>query len=106
MSDLPEIDPGTRTEIESRVLQKLLAHLQKYPEVQNIDLMNLAYFCRNCISKWYRSAAEEEGVELDYDQARHIVYGMPYAEYKARYQEKATPEQLEKFEESERKASV
>ncbi len=106
MSNLPEMDEATRSAIESRVFQKLIQHLQKYPEVQNIDLMNLAYFCRNCISKWYRSAAAEQGVELDYDQTREIVYGMPYAEYKAKYQEKATAEQLEAFQESEKKASV
>ena len=106
MSDLPEIDESTRAKIESQVFRKLIEHLQKYPEVQNIDLMNLGYFCRNCISKWYRSAAADRGVELDYDQAREVVYGMPYADYKARYQEKATAEQLEAFQESEKKASV
>lgn len=106
MSQPSRIDDATRTEIESRVYRKLIDHLRKYPEVQNIDLMNLAYFCRNCISKWYRSAAEEVGVEVDYDQAREIVYDMPYGEYKSRYQEKATPEQLEAFKESEKKAST
>ena len=106
MSELPDIDHTTRTEIESAVFRKLIGHLQKYPEVQNIDLMNLGYFCRNCISKWYRSAAADEGLDIDYDQAREIVYGMPYADYKARYQEKATAEQLEAFEESEKKASA
>ncbi len=106
MSELPEIDQATRTEIESQVFRKLIEHLQKYPEVQNIDLMNLGYFCRNCISKWYRSAAEERGLDIDYDQAREIVYGMPYADYKARYQEKATSEQLEAFRDAETKASV
>lgn len=106
MSELPEIDQATRTEIESQVFRKLIEHLQKYPEVQNIDLMNLGYFCRNCISKWYRSAAEERGLDIDYDQAREIVYGMPYADYKARYQEKATAEQLEAFRDAETKASV
>ena len=80
-------------------------HLRSYPEVQNIDLMNLAYFCRNCLSKWYRSAANEQGIELDYDQAREIVYGMPYEEYKDRYSEEATPEQLSAFEESKLKAT-
>ena len=68
--------------------------------------MNLGYFCRNCISKWYRSAAEANGVDLDYDQSREIVYGMPYGEYKSRYQEPASPEKLEKFKTSETKASV
>ena len=106
MSNLPELDEATRTTIESRVFQKLIQHLQKYPEVQNIDLMNLAYFCRNCISKWYGSAAAEQGVELDYDQTREIVYGMPYVEYKAKHQEKASAEQLEAFQTSEKKASV
>lgn len=106
MAGQPEIDSGTRTEIESRVYRKLIEHLGKYPEVQNIDLMNLAYFCRNCISKWYRSAAAELGIDMDYDQARECVYGMPYSDYKSRYQEKATPEQLAAFTESEKKAST
>jgi len=100
-----EIDPATRTEIEAAAFRKLLEHLRKYPEVQNLDLMNLAYFCRNCISKWYRGAAAERGVELDYDAAREIVYGMPYAEYKRNYQQEATPEKLEQFAEAERKAT-
>ena len=106
MSDLPPMDDATRTEIEAAAFRKLIAHLQKYPEVQNIDLMNLGYFCRNCISKWYRSAAEDRGLALDYDQAREIVYGMPYAEYKSQYQEKATDEQLERFRDAETKASI
>ncbi len=106
MAELPGIDDSTRTEIESAVFRQLIEHLQKYPEVQNIELMNLAYFCRNCISKWYLAAATEKGIELDYDQAREIVYGMPYPEYKERFQEKATPEQLEAFKDSEKKASV
>jgi uncharacterized protein len=105
MSDLPEMDDGTRTRVEAAVLRKLLEHLQKHPEVQNIDLMNLAYFCRNCISKWYRSAAEQEGVALDYDEAREIVYGMPFADYKRRHQEAATPEKLAAFKDAERKAT-
>jgi hypothetical protein len=106
MYESPNIDSTTRTEIESQVFRQLITHLQKYPEVQNIDLMNLGYFCRNCISKWYRAAAAERGVEIDYDQAREIVYGMPYGDYKDRYQNKATPEQIEAFGESEKKASV
>ena len=106
MHELPQIDSTIRAEIESQVFRQLITHLQKYPEVQNIDLMNLGYFCRNCISKWYRAAAAERGVEIDYDQAREIVYGMPYGEYKDRYQEKATPEQIAAFGESEKKASV
>jgi hypothetical protein len=106
MTDQPTIDPAVRTEIEAQAFRKLVEHLQKNPEVQNIDLMNLAYFCRNCMSKWYRAAAEERGVELDYDQAREIIYGMPYGEYKQQYQEKASPEKLEAFKSAEKKASV
>ena len=106
MTSPQEIDDATRTRIEAQVYRELVEHLQRYPDVQNIDLMNLAYFCRNCMSKWYRSAAQEEGIELDYDQAREIVYGMPYPEYKARHQEKATAEQLAAFEDAEKKASV
>jgi hypothetical protein len=99
------IDDTTRTEIEAQVYRKLIEHLRKYPEVQNIDLMNLAYFCRNCLSKWYLAAAADRGVELDYDAAREIVYGMPYGDYKDRYQEKPTAEQLAAFEEAEKKAT-
>jgi len=105
MSIEPEIESSTRTEIEAAVYRKMIEHLRKYPEVQNIDLMNLAYFCRNCLSKWYRSAAADHGVELDYDQAREMVYGMPYGEYKARYSHEATPEQLALFEEAQLKAT-
>ena len=78
MSEKVEVDPATQTEIEAAVYRKMIEHFRKNPEVQNIDLMNLAYFCRNCFSKWYRSAANERGIELDYDQAREIVYGMKY----------------------------
>lgn len=106
MSDITEVDGATRVEIESQVFRRLIEHLQKYPEVQNIDLMNLGYFCRNCISKWYRAAAAERGIEIDYDQAREIVYGMPYGDYKSRYQNEATPEQIAAFGDSQKKASV
>lgn len=87
------MDDRTRTELEAAAFRRLVAHLRERTEVQNIDLMNLAGFCRNCLSKWYRAAAEERGLEMDYDQAREIVYGMPYAEFKAKYQTEATPEQ-------------
>ena len=80
------IDQATRTEIEAAAFRHLLAHLDERKDVQNIDLMNLAGFCRNCLAKWYRAAAEERGEVLDNDQAREIVYGMPYTEWKARYQ--------------------
>ena len=84
-------------EIESDVFQELIKHLQNKTEVQNIDLMNLADFCRNCLSKWYVAAAKEKGIEVSYDEAREIVYGMPYNEWKSLYQKEATKEQLEKF---------
>ena len=84
-------------EIESDVFQALIKHLQNKPEVQNIDLMNLADFCRNCLSKWYVAAAKDKGIEVSYDEARKIVYGMPYNEWKSLYQKEATKEQLEKF---------
>ncbi len=86
-----------QTEIEAAVLRRLIEHLDSRKDVQNIELMNLAGFCRNCLSKWMVAAAEERGVELNYDQAREEVYGMPYDEWKDKHQQKATPEQLEKF---------
>jgi len=98
-------DEAARTEIEAKVFRKLVQHLRAHPEVQNLDLMNLAYFCRNCLSKWYASAAAEQGLELDYEQAREIVYGMPYAEYKQQHQREASPEQLERFAAAEKKAT-
>lgn len=80
--------------IEAKVLRKLISHFDERKDVQNIDLMILAGFCRNCLSKWYSSAAAEEGVEIDYEAARTVVYGMPYVEWKAQFQTEATPEQL------------
>ncbi len=100
-----DIDENVRTEIEAQVYRKLIDHLRKYPEVQNIDLMNLAYFCRNCLSKWYRSAAAEHGIEMDYDHAREVVYGMPYQEYKDKYSQEATAEQQKAFEIAKTKAT-
>lgn len=85
-------------EIEAAAFRQLLAHLQAHTEVQNIDLMILADFCRNCLAKWYSAAALERGKDIDYEQARAIVYGMPYQEWKAKYQIDATPEQLAAFE--------
>ena len=94
------MDDKTRTEIEAQVFRDLVQHLRTRTDVQNIDLMNLAGFCRNCLSKWYRAAAEEQGIELSYDDAREIVYGMPYDEWKANYQTEASDAQKQKFEES------
>jgi hypothetical protein len=86
--------------IEAAVFRRLLEHLDERKDVQNIDLMNLAGFCRNCLSKWYLAAASERGVSLDYDQAREHIYGMPYTEWKARYQSEASAEQLVAFEQA------
>ncbi len=94
------MDKQTQTELEAAAFRTLLAHLDKRKDVQNIDLMNLAGFCRNCLSKWYLAAAEEQGLEMNYDQARERVYGMPYDEWKAKYQQEATPEQKAAFEKS------
>ena len=91
-----------QTEIEAGVLRKLLAHLDSRKDVQNIELMILAGFCRNCLSKWYAQEAAEQGVDLDLEQAREIVYGMPYKEWKAKYQVEATPEQLARFDEAQK----
>ena len=85
------------TAIEAAVFRRLLEHLDSRKDVQNIELMNLAGFCRNCLAKWYVSAAEAHGVKLDQAEAREIVYGMPYDEWKAKYQSEATPEQLARF---------
>ena len=91
------MDKQKQLEVEAATFRRLLAHLDAHKEVQNIDLMNLAHFCRNCLSKWYRTEAEEQGISIDYDAAREIVYGMPYAEWKAKYQQEASPEQLDQF---------
>lgn len=80
------MDQQTQTELEAAAFRRLVAHLQERTDVQNIDLMNLAGFCRNCLSKWYLAAAESKGLDMDYDKAREIVYGMPYDEWKANYQ--------------------
>jgi hypothetical protein len=99
MAEIADLDERTRTELEAAAFRTLVEHFRAHPEVQNIDLMNLAGFCRNCLSKWYRAAAEERGLDLTYEQAREIVYGMPYAEWKAKHQAEATPEQQAAFAE-------
>ena len=94
MSQLSETQ---QTEIEAAVFRRLLAHLDERKDVQNIDLMNLSGFCRNCLSKWYRAAAEDRGLEMSYDEAREIVYGMPYEDWKSKYQLEASAEQRAAF---------
>ncbi|GAC14896.1 DUF1244 domain-containing protein [Aliiglaciecola lipolytica] len=92
------MDQKTEIEIQAATFRRLLKHLDDNKDVQNIDLMILADFCRNCLGKWYKAAAEEKGVELDYEQAREKIYGMPYAQWKEKYQAKATPEQIAAYE--------
>ncbi len=91
------MDDATRIELEAAAFRRLVEHLRERADVQNIDLMNLSGFCRNCLSKWYRAAAEERGIEMTYEEAREIVYGMPYENWKARHQIPATPEQAAAF---------
>src|SRR5688500_12956371 len=92
-----ELDDRTRNELEAAALRQLVEHLRNRSDVQNIDLMNLAGFCRNCLSNWYRAAAEEKGLEMSYDDAREIIYGMPYEEWKNKHQKEATAEQQQSF---------
>jgi uncharacterized protein len=92
------VDQATRTELEAAAFRGLVEHLRRRTDVQNIDLMNLAGFCRNCLSKWYLAAAKKRGVDMNYDQAREAVYGMPYEEWKSKYQIEATAAQQEKYE--------
>ncbi len=91
------MDDKTRIELEAAAFRHLVSHLREHTEVQNIDLMNLAAFCRNCLSKWYRAAAEEKGMEMSYEDAREIIYGMPYAEWKDKYQSESSPQQQAEF---------
>jgi hypothetical protein len=91
------------TEIEAAVFRRLLQHLDARKDVQNIDLMNLAGFCRNCLSKWYVAAAAERGETLSYEDARELVYGMPYSEWKDLYQKEATAEQQKQYDEKSKK---
>jgi hypothetical protein len=92
------MDMQQQQQVEAQVLRRLLAHLDERKDVQNIDLMNLAGFCRNCLAKWYAGAAVEAGEDMDLEQAREVVYGMPYKEWKAKYQTEATPEQQAAFD--------
>ena len=97
MSDQKESVENNQV-LEAAVFRKLVEHLEERKDVQNIDLMNLAGFCRNCLSKWYRAAAEDSGIDLDYEDAREIVYGMPYGDWKKKYQSEASAESLGQFE--------
>ena len=92
------MDNQTKTELEAAAFRRLVDHLGENTKVQNIDLMNLAGFCRNCLSKWYRAAAEDKGIDMDYEEARQIIYGMPYSEWKSKYQTKAMPVQQAAFD--------
>lgn len=94
------MDEQTRTELEAAAFRRLLAHLRDRTDVQNIDMMNLSGFCRNCLSRWYQEAANERGIEMDKAAGREIIYGMPFEEWKARYQTEASPEAQEAFKSS------
>ena len=99
------MDENIKLELQSGAFERLINHLRKRNDVQNIDLMNLAGFCRNCLSKWYVAAAEERGTDVDYESAREIVYGMSYADWKKKYQTEASPQQLTQFEEGNHQSS-
>ncbi len=92
------MDDKSRIELEAAAFRRLVEHFRERTDVQNIDLMNLAGFCRNCCSKWYRAAAQERGIEMSYEEAREIVYGMPYAEWKEKHQAEATPDKIAAYE--------
>jgi uncharacterized protein len=99
--DMPtNLDDQTRLELEAAAFRTLVDHMRERTDVQNIDLMNLAGFCRNCLSKWYTAAAKEKGLDLGYEDAREIVYGMPYPEWKAKHQTEASAEQKAAFDKS------
>ena len=91
------MDENTKKELQSAAFERLIEHLRDRKDVQNIDLMNLAGFCRNCLSKWYLAAAEKRNIALNYDNSRELIYGMPYDEWKAKHQKEATKKQLEDF---------
>ena len=95
---MKDIDQATMTELEAAAFRRLVGHLRERSDVQNIDLMNLAGFCRNCLSNWFKDAADAQGVPLTKDESREHVYGMPYDEWKARHQSEATPAQVSAFE--------
>ena len=94
------MDDQTRIELEAAAFRSLVDHLRERTDVQNIDLMNLSGFCRNCLSRWYQEAANEKGIDLDKDGAREIVYGMPFGEWRDKYQTEATPQQKAQFKDA------
>lgn len=94
---VPALDDQTRTELEAAAFRSLVQHLRDRPDVQNIDLMNLAGFCRNCLSRWYREAAAEKGITITDPDARETIYGMPYKEWQAKHQKAASAQQLADF---------
>jgi len=96
--NINDLSPASQQALEAAAFRRLLEHLDSRTDVQNIDLMNLAGFCRNCLSKWYVAAAKAEHIELDYEDARARVYGMPYAEWKEKYQLEASAAQLQEFQ--------
>jgi len=96
------MDKKSQTELEAATFRRFVSHLQQHTEVQNIDLMILADFCRNCLAKWYTAAAREQGIAMDYEQAREVVYGMPYNEWKDKFQKEATPEQLAAYNQKQK----
>ena len=96
-------DQNTRTELEAAVYRRLVEHLRSRADVQNIDLMNLAGFCRNCLSNWMKDAADAKGVPMTKDESRELVYGMPYDEWRAQHQKEASPEQKAAFEKASQK---
>ena len=91
------MDENTKKELQSAAFERLISHLRDRKDVQNIDLMNLSGFCRNCLSKWYLSAAEKRKINLDYGKSRELIYGMPYEEWKNKYQKEVSKEKLEKY---------
>ena len=97
------MDDKTRTELEAAAFRRLVEHFRAHPEVQNIDLMNLAGFCRNCLSRWYREEAGKQGIEIPDPKAREVVYGMPYDQWKAKYQKEASADQKKAFDKAPHK---
>ena len=94
---MEKLSEDQKRDFEAAAFRRLVGHLRERADVQNIDLMNLAGFCRNCLSNWYRDAAEDAGVNLSKDESRHLIYGMPYEEWRTLHQREATPEQQDKF---------